>query len=79
MVGRGPKDLPSTGPAGGTKEKLDEDGKIIQRRFYGADGRAEKNIDYGHDHTGVGDPHAHDWDWSKNPPRQAPRPLKSGE
>ena len=25
--------------------------------------------------TGAGDPHAHDWDWSKSQPRQGSRPL----
>jgi len=55
--------------------KKDANGKIVQRRFYGADGRAAKNIDYGHDHAGIGDPHAHDWDWSKI----SPRALRPGE
>lgn len=72
-------DLPATGTPGTTVEKWDDTGKVIQRRAYGSDGRAEKNIDIGHDHTGAGDPHAHDWDWTKNPPRQPPRPLKAGE
>jgi hypothetical protein len=53
-------DLPSHGPPDGTAEKTDAAGNIIQRRFYGPDGRATKNIDYGHNHAGVGDPHAHD-------------------
>jgi len=60
-------------------EKRDGSGELIQKRYYGLDGRAAKNIDYGHDHTGAGDPHAHDWDWAKNPPRQPPRTLKPGE
>lgn len=47
-------------------------------RTYGPDGRAAKDIDRGHDH-GAGDPHAHDWDWSKNPPRQPGRPLTPQE
>lgn len=34
--------------------------------------------DFGHDH-GAGDPHAHDWDWSKIPPRQPGRPIAPGE
>jgi hypothetical protein len=73
------KDLPAMGTPGATVEKKDDAGRIIQRRTYGSDGRAVRNIDIGHDHTGVGDPHAHDWDWAKNPPRQPPRPLKPGE
>jgi hypothetical protein len=62
--------------AGMTIAAKDAKGNVIQRRYYGADGRAEKNIDFGHDHTGVGDPHAHDWDWSKpKKKRQPPRAL----
>jgi hypothetical protein len=78
-MGRSTDDLPSRGTPGGTAEKLDGRGKVIQRRSFGPDGRAAKNIDYGHDHTGIGDPHAHDWDWSKPAPRQPPRALKPGE
>ena len=76
---RGPRDLPSSGTPNGTAEKLDDLGNVVQKRFYATDGRAAKNIDYGHDHAGVGDPHAHDWDWSKTPPRQPPRALNPGE
>jgi len=36
-------------------------GKTV--RVYGPDGRAAKDVDYGHNH-GAGDPHAHDWDGS---------------
>lgn len=72
-------DRPSTGTPGSVAEKKDAYGKVIQKRYYGSDGGAFKNIDYGHDHTGVGDPHVHDWDWTKIPPRQPPRPLKPGE
>ena len=37
-----------------------------------------KDIDRGHDH-GAGDPHAHDWDWSKARPRQPGRSLTPEE
>lgn len=47
-------------------------------RTYGPDGRVVKDIDRGHNH-GVGDPHAHDWDWSKDRPRQPGRPLTPEE
>jgi RHS repeat-associated protein len=47
-------------------------------RTFGPDGRAVKDIDRGHDH-GAGDPHAHDWDWGKKPPRQPGRPLTPEE
>ena len=78
-MGRGPDDLLSTGAPGGTAEKRDDAGNLIQRRYYDAKGQARKNIDWGHDHSGDGDPHAHDWDWSKKPARQGPRPLEPGE
>ncbi len=54
------------------------DGNIIQRRFYGQDGRAIKDIDYDHDH-GFGQIHAHDWDWNQIRKRQYGRHLKPGE
>jgi RHS repeat-associated protein len=47
-------------------------------RTYGPDGRATTDVDKGHDH-GAGDPHAHDWDWGKKPPRQPARPLTPEE
>ncbi len=75
---RSPQDLPMLGPPNGTRNKV-VSGKTIQIRHYGSDGRATKNIDYGHDHTGAGDPHAHDWDWSKKPARQGARRLEPGE
>jgi hypothetical protein len=79
MAGRS-GDLPSHGPPGGTAEKKEAAGNVIQRRYYGPDGRAQKNIEYGHDHTGVGDPHAHDWDWTQpKKKRQPPRALQPGE
>ena len=78
-MARDPGDLPSNGPPGGILEKKDSSGGIIQRRYYDSTGKAEKNIDWGHDHLGCGDPHAHDWDWSRVPARQPARPLKPGE
>jgi hypothetical protein len=77
---RSSNDLPSSGSPNSTAEKKDSAGNIIQRRYYGPDGRAQKNIDYGHDHTGMGDPHAHDWDWTlPKKKRRPPRALKPGE
>ncbi|HEX7449728.1 MAG TPA: polymorphic toxin type 24 domain-containing protein, partial [Pirellulales bacterium] len=58
-------DLPANAAPNSSAEKLDAGGNVLQKRFYGSDGRAIKNIDHGHDHTGVGDPHVHDWDWTK--------------
>ena len=78
-MSRSSNDLPSSGKPESTAVKRDAGGKLIQQRHYGKDGRAAKNINYGNDHTGVGDPHAHDWDWTKTPPRQPPRALNPGE
>jgi hypothetical protein len=72
-------DLPTTGNPNSSKEKRDKKGKIIQRRYYGGDGKAIINIDYAHDH-GAGKPHGHDWDWTQEPPVRLPgRPLTASE
>ena len=70
--------LPHQGNPNSSSEEKDGNGNLIRRRFYGKDRNAIKNIDYSHDH-GAGKPHAHDWDWTKDEPRQAGRPLKPGE
>ncbi|WP_239465908.1 choice-of-anchor C family protein [Gemmata sp. SH-PL17] len=70
-------DLPARGTPNSTAAKDDGKGNR-QTREYGPDGRATKDIDFGHDH-GAGDPHAHDWDWTQMKPRQPGRPLKPGE
>ena len=50
----------------------DEQGIFKQSRFYGEDGKCFLDVDYAHSN---GDnshqfPHTHEWDWTKNPPRQ---------
>jgi len=70
--------LPSIGNPNSSVLERDRDGKIIRRRFYGADGRAIKDVDY-EAHHGAPSPHAHDWDWNKTPVRQPPRPLMPNE
>jgi hypothetical protein len=76
-MARSSQDLPARGPINGTLQKPPH-GQTIQIRHYGPDGRAKKNIDFGHDH-GQGDPNVHDWDWSKKPPRQKARAIQPGE
>jgi hypothetical protein len=72
-------DLPTTGNPNTSRVRRDQKGKLIQRRYYGGDGRAIINIDYDHDH-GAGQPHGHDWDWTKDPPIRLPgRPLTDRE
>jgi Bacterial toxin 24 len=72
-------DLPTTGNPNSSKEKRDKKGNIVQRRYYGGDGKAILNIDFDHDH-GAGKPHAHDWDLTQDPPVRLPgRPLTAKE
>lgn len=66
------RDLPATGEPNSSVDKLNPDGSVKQRRYYGPDGRAKEDIDYNH---GDGDgshtfPHRHTWDWSQSNPRQ---------
>jgi hypothetical protein len=72
------KSLPKTGNPNSSRVKRDKNGNIIQRRFYGADGKAIKNVDR-EAHHGHPNPHVHDWDWTKDPPRQPWRHPKKGE
>jgi hypothetical protein len=72
-------DLPTTGNPNSSREKRGRKGRIIQRQYYGADGKAIINIDYDHDH-GAGKPHGRDWDWTQDPPVRLPgRPLTASE
>lgn len=64
-------DLPTTGNPNTSAEKRNKKGKVVQRRYYGGDGKAIINIDYDHDH-GAGKPHGHDWDWTQDPPVRLP-------
>lgn len=71
-------DLPATGQEPDSTRVKDDGNGNGQIRDYGPDGRAVKDFDFGHDH-GAGDPHAHDWDWNKTPPRQPGRSLGPNE
>ncbi|MBS0210372.1 MAG: hypothetical protein JSS27_15615 [Planctomycetes bacterium] len=71
-------ELPSVGAPNSSVTLKDDAGAPLRRRFFGSDGRAVKDIDYDHDH-GAGVPHAHDWDYTKTPPRQPGRPVRPGE
>lgn len=79
--GKGKDDL---GPPSKRLEKRNPQTKELQQtRDYDENGKPKKNIDYGHDHNGTGDPHAHDWtyesDQAPNPTRGPARPLQPGE
>jgi hypothetical protein len=71
-------DLPVSGSPNSSVEKRDARGAVVQRRYYGGDGKAIVNVDYDHDH-GYGKPHAHDWDWTRDPPRLPGRAIQKGE
>ncbi len=71
-AGTGAKGAPNSS---GVRDNGNGKGQI---RDYGTDGKAETDYDFGHDH-GAGDPHAHEWDWTKTPPGQPGRPIRPGE
>jgi hypothetical protein len=50
--------LPETDGKNSSKDLVDSDGKLIQRRYYDDSGKAEVDWDYSHDH-GKGIPHQH--------------------
>jgi uncharacterized protein RhaS with RHS repeats len=62
--------IPTRGQPNSTVTYPTPKGRTV--REYGSDGRAVKDIDYGHDHTGAGDPHVHHWDWSSGSPVRGP-------
>ncbi|MDD4840064.1 MAG: hypothetical protein PHE93_05315 [Clostridia bacterium] len=57
-----------------SRTDLCNNGKLIQSRWYGPDGKAVLNRDFEHQdaHKNHIFPHDHKWDWSKVPPRQEP-------
>ena len=62
--------LKAKGTPNSSIDLYNKDGDLLQRRFYGNDGRASLDVDFSH---GNGDcshtfPHTHKWDWTKNPP-----------
>jgi len=71
------------GPRNGVLEKRNpQTRELQQRRYYDAEGKPSKDIDYGHD-DGYGDPHAHDWikpsPQAPNKKRNPGRPLTEEE
>lgn len=77
-----PNGLPIKGNPNSIADKVDENGKVLQRRIYGPDGMAVKDFDttnhgdpYGHP-TGA---HKHVFDYSKRNPHSKPLPLTETE
>jgi hypothetical protein len=74
----------NNGPENGTIIDIDYySRKIKQIRTYDSGGKPIKDIDFGHDHNGAGDPHAHDWDYleekAPNKTKGAARPITEEE
>ena len=66
-------DLKTTGEPNTRKDLYNEDGKLIQQRWYGSDGNAIWDRDQSH---GGGEhewPHDHSWDWTN--PQHPDRPA----
>ena len=61
---------PLTGEPNSTLPVYDNDGNLTQEREYGPDGRAKRDIDYGHagHHPNLPSPHYHDWNWDTGVP-----------
>lgn len=58
-------------------DRYNENGELVQQRWYGPDGRAILNRDWKHGGSGHTFPHDHPWDWTKNPPRQKAEPVNN--
>ena len=70
------KSLDPTGRPNSSEDLVDGDGKVIQRRYYGPDGKAEFDVDYtnhGNPNAHPTVPHGHEWRWDLNP-KNPPRP-----
>ena len=64
--------LGSEGEPNSSKDLLNPDGSIKQRRYYGEDGKVLEDIDYNHSDDGSHTfPHRHKWDWTNPKPRQS--------
>ncbi|MDD3323394.1 MAG: hypothetical protein PHS59_18310 [Paludibacter sp.] len=65
-------DVPSLKDEGTANSRADlyKDGKLKQQRWYGPDGKAQRNRDYFHGGEKHNFPHDHPWDYSKHPARQ---------
>ncbi len=63
-------DLKITGTPNTREDLYDDNGNLLQQRWYGPDGMAIWDRDWAH---GGGEhewPHDHYWDWTKKKPRQ---------
>lgn len=67
-------DLKAKGNLNTRIDLYNEEGELIQQRWYGADSKAVWNRDWKHKDNNPQKlhkfPHDHPWDWSKKKPRQ---------
>ena len=66
------KNLPKESEPNSTKDLLNPDGTIKQRRYYGPDGKATKDRDYNHPGDKHSFPHDHEWEWDGNNGKRGP-------
>jgi hypothetical protein len=73
--------LPLTSTPNTDLEIRNPDGSLHQKRFYGPDGKAYKDFDYGHPdhHPEIGNPHVHDMPDGHRDNNIPPRPLTPEE
>jgi RHS repeat-associated protein len=64
--------LSTKGEANSVTELYDNNGKLLQKRYYDSNGKVYKDIDFSHGNSDGTHtfPHEHNWDWSKKNPRQ---------
>lgn len=85
MSARKPKNcLPELSSPNSTKRRFDnQKKKLLQIRKYDKDGKPLIDIDWGHNHNGAGNPHAHDWTYkgkkAPNKSRMEARALSEEE
>jgi RHS repeat-associated protein len=71
--------LPKKGPPNGSLVEDRGNGKNGIIREYDGNGDRKTDYHFGHDHTGAGDPHAHDWPPGGSGEPGPPRSLLPGE
>src|SRR5699024_10261222 len=65
--------LPIKGKPNSSKDILNADGSVKQRRYYDSEGRVIQDIDFNHTDDGTHVfPHRHEWDWTNpNQPKRS--------
>ncbi|WP_227055622.1 hypothetical protein [[Clostridium] hylemonae] len=63
-------DLKTKGEPNSSEDLYNENGELLQRRYYDKNGNVEYDIDYKHDnsHNNHKFPHGHEWEWKDGKP-----------